>query len=148
MDCLYCTWDTTTDLHCTDAHHPAHPVTIRVGIVTPETTREPVLSLALSTDDTYGITRDVATRMIDALKRAIARYDTLSKERDTKRQETSRRLVDAAVLTHTQWRDVLDGMTSGNAKRREAAATALKTAAPPRWLAEHPGDSTPKGNLA
>ncbi|MPY99645.1 MAG: hypothetical protein GEU97_16940 [Actinophytocola sp.] len=59
MDCLWCTWDTATDLHCTDAHYPAHRVFFRVGIVTPESTHEPVLSVAFDADDTYGITRDV-----------------------------------------------------------------------------------------
>lgn len=135
MDCLWCTWDTPTDLHGTDAHYPAHRVFFRVGIVTPESTHEPVLSVAFDADDTYGITRDVATRMIEALQRAVARFDTLSKERDARKQETARRLVDAAVLTHTQWCNLLDDMTSGNPERRKAAAAALKAAAPPRWLA-------------
>lgn len=138
MDCLHCNWHTTIDLHGTDAHVPAARVAVRVGVLTAETSREPVIALASTSDEPVAITADVATRLVDGLRRCIARHDELIRERDVKHQETARRLVDAAVLPYRQWREVLDGISSDNVKRREAAAAALKASAPPRWLGDNP----------
>lgn len=142
MHCLYCTWHTeTTNLHGTDAHHPEHRVALRVGLLTPETTREPVIALSSDIEDEpIAITPDIAARMVEGLQRCLTRHEELARERDTKHQETARRLVDAAVLPQRQWREVLDDITSDNAKRREAAIAALKAAAPPRWLGDNPTD--------
>lgn len=133
MDCLHCTWQQATDLHGTEAHYPTFRIALRVGIVTTETTGEPVIALTTYDQDPLAITTDVATRLIDALRECITQHDKLTAERESKQRETARRLVQAAVLTQTQWRAVLDGLASGNAKQREAAIAALTDAAPPRW---------------
>lgn len=142
MYCLHCTWHAETiNLHGADAHYPDDRLALRVGILTTETTHEPVIALASDTDtDPIAINADIATRMVEGLQRCITRYEELSRERDAKHQETARRLVDAAVLPQRQWREVLDGITSDNVQRREAAIAALKAAAPPRWLGDSPTD--------
>lgn len=144
MYCLHCAWHAeTTNLHGADAHYPDDRVALRVGILTTETAREPVIALASDTDtdtDPIAISTDIATRMVEGLQRCITRHEELARERDAKHQETARRLVDAAVLPHRQWREVLDGITSDNADHRRAAVAALKAAAPPRWLGDNPTD--------
>lgn len=138
MHCLHCDWHTTIDLHGTDAHSPAHRIAVRVGVLTTETSSEPVIAIASDTDEPVAITTDVAARLVDGLQRSITRHEELLRARDAKHQETARRLVDAAVLPYRQWREVLDGITSDNAERRHAAAAALQASAPPRWLDDNP----------
>lgn len=133
MDCLHCSWQSATDLHGTDAHYPSHRVAFRVGIVTAENTGEPVIALTTTNEEPVAISPDIATHLIDALRGCITAHNKLTAERETQRQQTARRLVQAAVLTQTQWRAVLDGLSSGNAKHREVAIAALTDAAPPRW---------------
>lgn len=133
MDCLHCTWQNEIDLHGTDAHHPSHWVAFRVGIVTAETSGEPVIALVTTNEDPIAISTDVATRLIDGLRGCITVHDRLTTEREAHWQETARRLVQAAVLTQSQWRAVLDGLTSASPDRHRAAVAALADAAPPRW---------------
>lgn len=133
MYCLHCSWQSATELHGTDAHHPSHWVAFRVGVLTTETTGEPVIALTTTNEEPIAISTDIATRLIDALRGCITQYDTLTAERESHWQETARRLVQAAVLTETQWRAVLDGLTSAHPDRRHAAIAALTDAAPPRW---------------
>lgn len=135
MYCLHCDWQTSTNLHGTDAHDPTHRVAVRFGILTTETVDKPVIAMATNDQESVALTRDVAGRLIADLKNIIARHDALTAKRETQRQETARRLVDAAVLTETNWRAVLDGLASGNTARRDAAIAALRDCAPPRWLA-------------
>lgn len=138
MHCLHCNWHTTIDLHGVDAHSPADLVAVRVGVLTTEASSEPVIAIASDTDEAVAITPGVAARLVDGPQRSITHHDELLRKRDSKHQETARRLVDAAVLPYRQWREVLDGITSSNAERRRAAATALKASAPPRWLDDNP----------
>lgn len=133
MDCLHCTWQSAIDLHGRDAHYPSHWVAFRVGIVTTETTGESVIALTTTNEEPIAISTDVATRVIDVLRDCITVHDRLTAEREAHRQETARRLVQAAVRTETQWRAVLDGLNSASPDRRHAAITALADAAPPRW---------------
>jgi len=133
MYCLHCTWQNEIDVHGTDAHHPSHWVAFRVGVLTAETSGEPVIALTTTNEDPIAISTDVATRLIDALRGCITMHGQLTAEREAHRQETARRLVQAAVLTQTQWRAVLDGLTSASLDRRHAAIAALTDAAPPRW---------------
>lgn len=139
MYCLHCDWHMMIDLHGVDAHSPADRVAVRVGVLTTETSSGPVIALASDTgDEPVAIDPDVAARLVDGLQRSITHHDELLREWDAKRQETARRLVDAAVLPYRQWREVLDGITSSNAERRHAAIAAFKAAAPPRWLGDNP----------
>lgn len=133
MDCLHCSWQSATDLHGTDAHYPDHRVAFRVGVVTAETTGAPVIALTTNDQEPIAISTDIATRLIDALRGCITAHETLTAERESQRQQTARRLVQAAVLTQTQWRAVLEGLSSANPGRRQAAIAALTDAAPPRW---------------
>lgn len=136
MYCLDCTWKNTTNLLAANAHHPQYPIEIRFGILTPETTGEPVIAMSTDNEDEAALSRDIATRIITSLQTIIARYDELTTQRDKAHQHTARRLVNAAVLTHTQWRAVLDGLNSANPAGLQAAIAALTDAAPPRWRNE------------
>lgn len=133
MYCLYCTWQNATELHGTDAHHPEHLVEFRVGMLTTETTGEPVIALTSINEEPFAISTDVAARLTEALRGCITVHERLTADRESQRQETARRLVQAAVLTEAQWRAVLDGLTSASPDRRQAAIAALADAAPPRW---------------
>lgn len=107
------------------------PVEVRCGLIAVNGDRdECVIGLGIFDEEPVVLTPEDVHRLREYLDDAADEYETTVQQREQKRTEAARHLLDSAVLTRDRWSTLISAVSSGD---NDGALTALRDCAPQAW---------------
>lgn len=138
-------WPTYFEVHGKAIGRPGRSwlVPVRCGLIAVGgDDDECVVGLGINDEDPVVLTPEDVRDLREILDSVVGEYEVASRQREQKRLDAARHLLDSAVLTRDRWDTLVSALSDGE---NDSALAALRECAPQAWSSDIEAGGKPSG---